>query len=422
MAYSSIILISLSFGLVQCYSQYSFESHKYCDDLSPYYGDINLDQISGVWYGVEKIPHTRGEYKIEHTQECFYIDIKELNIEPTPPTPYPQLTNSPYVNRQYNIQERYRIRHFVLEWHEGLWQDDYHIKVNTSHKGFWATDVPNRSVGDMYRFFGGVIQVLKVANNHLVLNFCMRLPNSQLFSVVLSRNENQLTPEDLASIHNLPNLNTSPQTKIYRTSSCAPFNRDYQSITCTNSLIGCAVGLRALFHIHLAPSTNMFTALSACLVLIVTSVHGFCGDQIRWAHHFNIEDVYGMWYGVGYAQHSPDMTNKPNEIGCVTLHISDVTTEPLDDWLDWSILKHNYSDEKWRSYKSNPWSSDAMSGSWLDIRVKRDIYKERRLRVVWDEDGQSVEQVYLYSTDAPGTVDSRPTAASGERDDVERNR
>ncbi|CAH0698927.1 unnamed protein product [Spodoptera exigua] len=146
----------------------------------------------------------------------------------------------------------------------------------------------------------------------------------------------------------------------------------------------------------------MFTALSACLVLIVTSVHGFCGDQIRWAHHFNIEDVYGMWYGVGYAQHSPDMTNKPNEIGCVTLHISDVTTEPLDDWLDWSILKHNYSDEKWRSYKSNPWSSDAMSGSWLDIRVKRDIYKERRLRVVWDEDGQSVEQVYLYSTDAPG--------------------
>ncbi|CAH1643354.1 unnamed protein product [Spodoptera littoralis] len=281
MAYSSIILISLSFGLVQCYSQYSFESHKYCDDLSPYYGDINLDQIAGVWYGVEKIPHTRGEYKIEHTQECFYIDIKELNIEnlgpthdfdeetvlgmwyvheyvyhkenvtkteynpycpivqirkfedyveggllnhnlPTPPTPYPQLTNSPYVNRQYNIQERYRIRHFVLEWHEGLWQDDYHIKVNTSHKGFWATDVPNRSVGDMYRFFGGVIQVLKVANNHLVLNFCMRLPNSQLFSVVLSRNENQLTPEDLASIHNvftLKHLSTSALKRVCENSA-----------------------------------------------------------------------------------------------------------------------------------------------------------------------------------------------------------
>lgn len=109
------------------------------------------------------------------------------------------------------------------------------------------------------------------------------------------------------------------------------------SITWTNSLIGSAVGLRVLSHIPRAPSTNMFTALPACLLIIVASVHGFCGDNIRWAHHFNIEDVYGMWYGVGYAQHSPDMTNKPNEIGCVTLHITDVTTEPQDDWLDWSV-------------------------------------------------------------------------------------
>lgn len=81
MACTSMILISLCFGLVQCYSQYSFDSHKYCDDLSPVYGYIDLDQISGVWYGIEKIPHSRGEYRIEHTQECFYIDIKELNIE-----------------------------------------------------------------------------------------------------------------------------------------------------------------------------------------------------------------------------------------------------------------------------------------------------------------------------------------------------
>lgn len=73
------------------------------------------------------------------------------------------------------------------------------------------------------------------------------------------------------------------------------------------------------------------------LVVFSVSVHGFCGDSVRWAHHFNIEDVYGMWYGVGYAQHTPDMTNKPNTIGCVTLHITDVTTEPQDDWLDWSV-------------------------------------------------------------------------------------
>lgn len=78
------------------------------------------------------------------------------------------------------------------------------------------------AVGDMYRFFGGVIQVLKVANNHLVLNFCMRLPNSQLFSVVLSRNENQLTPEDLASIHNvftMKHLSTSALQRVCENSA-----------------------------------------------------------------------------------------------------------------------------------------------------------------------------------------------------------
>ncbi|XP_026484728.1 uncharacterized protein LOC113392484 isoform X1 [Vanessa tameamea] len=219
-----IFSFALISGYIQCYGQsnYYFENDKYCDDLSPYVGDINLEQISGIWYGVEKIPHTKGEYRIEHTNECFYIDIRELHIQPTPPTPYPPMTNSPYVNRAYGLPEQYRIRHFVLEWHEGHYQDDYHIKVNTSHKGFWPTDVPYKSVDKMYRFFGGVIQVLKVSNNHLVLNFCMRLPHSQLYSVVLARNDNQLTPEDLASIHNIfsiKNLSTSSLKRVCENSA-----------------------------------------------------------------------------------------------------------------------------------------------------------------------------------------------------------
>ncbi|XP_045513019.1 uncharacterized protein LOC123707205 isoform X2 [Pieris brassicae] len=228
------ILLFTFIGLSQCYANnnYYFENHKYCDDLSPYYGYIDLDQISGIWYGVEKIPHVKGEYRVEHTNECFYIDIKELYIQPTPPTPYPPLTNSPYVNKAYGLPEQYRIRHFVLEWHEGLWQDDYHIKVNTSHKGFWPTDVPNGSVETMYRFFGGVIQVLKVSHNHLVLNFCMRLPHSQMYSVVLARNENQLTPEDLASIHNIfsmKNLSTSSLKRVCE-NSASNLNFSFYSI------------------------------------------------------------------------------------------------------------------------------------------------------------------------------------------------
>ncbi|CAH0722738.1 unnamed protein product, partial [Brenthis ino] len=222
MAVFHFILLIFYLGAIQCYDQSYIKNDRYCDDLSPYVGDLNLDQISGIWYGVEKIPHTKGEYRIEHTNECFYIDIRELYIQPTPPTPYPPMTNSPYVYKPYVVSEQYRIKHFVLEWHEGHRQDDYHVKVNTSHKGFWPTDVPYQNVDNMYRFFGGVIQVLKVANNHLVLNFCMRLPHSQVYSVVLARNENQLTREDLASIHNIfsyKNLSTSSLKRVCESSA-----------------------------------------------------------------------------------------------------------------------------------------------------------------------------------------------------------
>ncbi|XP_041974515.1 uncharacterized protein LOC121729892 isoform X1 [Aricia agestis] len=205
---------------------------NYCPNLHPTH-DFDEESLLGMWYIREYVFHKENTTRTDYNPYCPVIHLRKFEDYvrgnmlmhkefPTPATPYPPLANSPYVNRAYGLQEPYRIRHFVLEWHEGLWQDDYHIKVNTSHKGFWPTDVPDKSVDKMYRFFGGVIQVLKVSTNHLVLNFCMRLPHSQLFSVVLSRNENQLTPEDLASIHNvfsIKNLSTSALKRVCENSA-----------------------------------------------------------------------------------------------------------------------------------------------------------------------------------------------------------
>ncbi|XP_049887418.1 uncharacterized protein LOC126381898 [Pectinophora gossypiella] len=159
----------------------------------------------------------------------------------------------------------------------------------------------------------------------------------------------------------------------------------------------------------------MITAI--VLLTFVSVAHGLCGASIRWSHNFYIDDVYGMWYGVGYAQHSPDMTNRPEDIGCVTLFITDAD-KPNDDLFQWSIPHRNLSGQSWLSRRNNPWSNTPMSGSWLDIRlkrrkravskrerpkrVKRDMYEERRLRVVWDEDGQSMEQTYVYTPSEPG--------------------
>ncbi|CAH2068834.1 unnamed protein product, partial [Iphiclides podalirius] len=334
-----------------------------------------------MWYLREYIFHKENKIFTEVNPYCpivhlrkfeDYVDGGLINRNlPTPPTSYLPLTNSPYVSRSYGLPEQYRIRHFVLEWNEGLWRDEYHIKVNTSHKGFWPTDVPNGSVEKMYRFFGGVIQVLKVAKNHLVLNFCMRLPHSQLYSVVLSRNENQLTPEDLAGIHNI-------------------FTMKHLS---TSAL-------------KLASVTMYPVALLAIFTAATPQARGLCGESIRWSHSFDVDDIFGLWYGVGYAQHTPDMTNKPDEIGCVSLYITDATYEVRNDWLNWAVPKNNNNDQIWRSYKSNPWSEYAMSGSWLDIPLKRPAKRstneERRIRVLWDEDGQTMEQIYLYSPEDPG--------------------
>lgn len=30
------------------------------------------------------------------------------------------------------------------------------------------------------------------------------------------------------------------------------------------------------------------------------------------------------------------------------------------------------------------------------------MYTERRIRVIWDEDGQSLEQTYTYTSESPG--------------------
>lgn len=84
----------------------------------------------------------------------------------------------------------------------------------------------------------------------------------------------------------------------------------------------------------------MFTTLSYLLFLTSTlarEVQGLCGDSIRWSHNFNVDDVYGLWYGVGYAQHTPDWTDKPDTIGCVSLYITDITREFNRDWLEWTV-------------------------------------------------------------------------------------
>nr|XP_034841449.1 uncharacterized protein LOC117997306 isoform X2 [Maniola hyperantus] len=165
----------------------------------------------------------------------------------------------------------------------------------------------------------------------------------------------------------------------------------------------------------------MFTSLVPYILLasvFVRRTQCLCGDSITWSHTVNMDDVFGLWYGVGYAQHSPDRTNIPTEVGCISLFISDVNKYE-DNWFDWPIQQSDYSSRNnWRSSKSNPWSENDKAGSWLDFQlnrqVKRSVEGEKRIRVLWDEDGQTLEQVYVYYEEEPGLWTAEQLRPSGK--------
>ncbi|XP_061710699.1 uncharacterized protein LOC133520341 [Cydia pomonella] len=143
----------------------------------------------------------------------------------------------------------------------------------------------------------------------------------------------------------------------------------------------------------------MFVSLFCFTILALARAESFCSDNVRWSHRLNIVNAYGVWHGVAFAQHTPDMTNKPLEVGCVTLYISDATGDYQFDWLDWSA-KQRYNASNWWSLGSNPWGSPP--GPWYQSRRRRDLFQQRRIRVLWDEDGETMEQTYDYSPEDPG--------------------
>lgn len=54
----------------------------------------------------------------------------------------------------------------------------------------------------IYSNFAGTVQVIKAVGNHMALTFCHQLPERQLFTIILSR-QNRLEKVDIHSVHGL---------------------------------------------------------------------------------------------------------------------------------------------------------------------------------------------------------------------------
>lgn len=217
---------------------------QYCTDLNPQTG-LDIEQSMGLWYGSEVINHVGTEEGEMIYDTCVVIHLSDItNSTSTSENPLreygPEVrygTSYGYMGdrsrhdtdghrryqqqqqqHQYNYRQR-QTRFLRLIWEEKDSSLEYTLRFNDSRPGFWVSSAPQSGsmIQKSYSHFTGTIQVLKAINTQLVLTFCQSLQDSQLFSVVLSRQPMGLSPEENQSIRNLlrrRNLSTVSVRKV----------------------------------------------------------------------------------------------------------------------------------------------------------------------------------------------------------------
>ncbi|RLU21416.1 hypothetical protein DMN91_005789 [Ooceraea biroi] len=143
--------------------------------------DLDLDKIMGKWYVVEVLEHRidplkpmSGSYIID---SCPIVTLRPLDHASLRLLWSEDAGNLEYVFRIPDIVRR-----------KGLW------RTMTSQNGTLAEK--------QYKQFTGSVHVMKAVASDMVLTFCSRSPNSQLYSLLLSR-EHILQKSDKRGVHNL---------------------------------------------------------------------------------------------------------------------------------------------------------------------------------------------------------------------------
>jgi hypothetical protein len=234
-------------------------SFYFCSDMNPQQ-HVNIEQLMGMWYGIEILTHDVEEHYVRIGTSCPILHLSEDKDYPIttysplyknydyrynygerrPPNTRPNERNNyeydqygrptqyPH-NKNYNTR-RYGTRNFNgkdyqfsekrlrIWWDENGSGTEYHLRYNTSRPGFWISSGPQNGseLEPAFSHFAGTIQIIKAVGNHLVLTFCHQLPQRQLYTVLLSR-QNKLDKADIHSVHSLLNrkgLNTNAIKKV----------------------------------------------------------------------------------------------------------------------------------------------------------------------------------------------------------------
>ncbi|XP_030751122.1 uncharacterized protein LOC115878689 [Sitophilus oryzae] len=241
-----VVLVLCWFGVKFCAGDYFQNSNYFCTDLKTQQ-IVDISQLEGIWYVIEKLIHTEERHYTINLTTCPVIHISEDRKETTTYNPlyktydttygsgYPYNRNptdprSTYTSEQEYIKQReqydrittydherrrvnhagyvkhlYAMKYLRIYWDDNSYSTEYHLRYNVSRPGFWISSGPEdgRTLPEDIKHFAGTVQVLKAVGNHLVLTFCHRLPEQkQLFTVILSR-ENRLDIREIHGVHGI---------------------------------------------------------------------------------------------------------------------------------------------------------------------------------------------------------------------------
>ncbi|XP_012232336.1 uncharacterized protein [Linepithema humile] len=144
--------------------------------------EIDLDKIMGKWYVVEILEHRSAPKLISNS---YVVDT------------------CPIVNLRSLLDQA----SLKLLWTEGAGNLEYTFRIPdiSRRKGYWQSiGLQNGTLAEReYRQFAGNVHVMKAVASDMVLTFCARSPDSQLYSLLLSREHNFLQKSDKRGVHNL---------------------------------------------------------------------------------------------------------------------------------------------------------------------------------------------------------------------------
>lgn len=229
-----------------CVADYYQGSNYYCKSFDPQ-RIVDISQLEGIWYVIEKILHTEELHYVVNVTTCPVIHISEDRRRSTTYNPIyktydttygsnypydlnPSETGFPYSNeQQYNKQQEeydrrttydyqrrknnqlqyvrhlYTMKHLRIYWDDSSSTTEYNLRYNVSQPGFWISSGPEggTAIPENQKHFAGVIQVIKAVGSHLALTFCHHMPQkNQLFTIILAR-DSRLERTAINSVHGL---------------------------------------------------------------------------------------------------------------------------------------------------------------------------------------------------------------------------